>query len=90
MLSLVREDKITEVRFQLQLELLLLEEYVDELDAIINGPAAFGHQILRLSDRDGEFFQDVMDKPPKPNESLIELFKEFASSKKDKNSRTGV
>ena len=85
MLSLVRTKKIAEIRFEWLLELLLLEKCVDELDAIINGPAAFGHHILRLSRRDEEFFQDVMDNPPKPNESLIQLFKEFGSSKKDKN-----
>ena len=71
----------TETRIKWLTYLFLLEEYVAELDAIVNGPAAFGNPVLSLSERDWEFFMSVMLDPPEPNEALIKLFQDYGSSK---------
>ncbi len=70
----------TETRVKWLTYLFLLEEYVAELDAIINGPAAFGNPVLSLSDRDWEFLLDMMLNPPEPSEGLIALVKECRDS----------
>lgn len=70
----------TETRVKWLTYLFLLEEYVAELDAIVNGPAAFGNPVLSLSDRDWEFLLDMMLNPPEPSEGLIALVKECRDS----------
>jgi uncharacterized protein (DUF1778 family) len=66
----------TETKIKWLTYLFLLEEYVAELDAIVNGPAAFGNPILYLSEREWESFLDTMLNPPEPSEGLIALIKE--------------
>ena len=70
----------TETKVKWLTYLFLLEEYVAELDAIVNGPAAFGNPVLSLSDRDWEFLLDMMLNPPEPSEGLIALVKECRDS----------
>lgn len=70
----------TETRVKWLTYLFLLEEYAAELDAIVNGPAAFGNPVLSLSDRDWEFLLDMMLNPPEPSEGLIALVKECRDS----------
>ena len=82
MRSLVKKNTSTEIRAKWLTELFLLQEYIDEWDAIINGPDAFGNKPLRLSARDWELLTDTMVNPPEPNEALIALFREYGSSNK--------
>ena len=74
-------EKSSETKLKFLAFLLILEEYVAELDAIINGPAAYGHKPLVLSQRDWEYFMSIMLDQPPPNEALISAFKKYGSSK---------
>jgi hypothetical protein len=83
--SLVCTEKSTETRVKWLACLHLLQEYLDELDATINGPAAYNNEPLVLSERDSMFFLSVMENPPEPNQALISLFREYGSSKESSN-----
>lgn len=72
----------TETRIKWLACLFLLEEYVAELDAIVNGPAAYSSTPCTVSERDWEILLDTMVNPPEPSEGLIALFSDYYSSKK--------
>ncbi|MFB2923533.1 hypothetical protein [Aerosakkonema funiforme] len=77
MLSLVKAPGSTETKVNWYANLFLLEEFIAEVDAIINGPAAFGNPILQVPESDWEMVIDTMLKPPEPSEGLIALVKEY-------------
>ena len=72
----------TETKIKWLTYLFLLEEYVAELDAIVNGPAAYSSTPSSLSERDWELVLDTMINPPEPSEGLIALFSDYYRSKK--------
>ena len=80
MQTFTKTEGSTETRIKWLTYLFLIEEYVAELDATINGPAAFGNPVLYLSERDWEFFLDMMLNPPEPSLGLIALVKECRGS----------
>lgn len=82
MLSLVKTPGSTETKLNWYAYLFLLEEFIAEANAIINGPAAFGNPILQVSESDWETVIDTMLNPPEPSEGLIALVKECRASQK--------
>lgn len=82
MRSLVKTETSTETRLSWWTYLFVLDEFIAEADATINGPAAFGNPVLHLSERDWEFFLDMRLDPPPPNEALIKLFQDYGNSNK--------
>jgi uncharacterized protein (DUF1778 family) len=87
MRSLVKTQTSTEASTETRLSwwayLFILDEFIAEADATINGPAAFGNPVLKLSVRDWDFLLDMMLDPPPPNEALIKLFQDYGNSNKE-------
>ena len=83
MRSLVKTETCTETRLSWWAYLFVLDEFIAEADATINGPAAFGNPVLKLSERDWDFLLDMMLDPPPPNEALIKLFQDYRNSNKE-------
>ena len=81
MRSLVKTktEASTETRLSWWAYLFILDEFIAEADATINGPAAFGNPVLKLSVRDWDFLLDMMLDPPEPSEGLIALIRECRS-----------
>ncbi len=82
MRSLVKTPGSTETKLKWYAYLFLLEEFIAEADAMIDGPSAFGNPVLRLSEGDWEMVIDTMLNPPEPSESLIALVKECRAFQK--------
>jgi uncharacterized protein (DUF1778 family) len=80
MRSLVKTQTSTEASTEARVKwwtyLFILDEFIAEADATINGPAAFGNPVLKLSVRDWDFLLDMMLDPPEPSEGLIALIRE--------------
>ncbi|MEG4306023.1 type II toxin -antitoxin system TacA 1-like antitoxin [Microcoleus sp. D3_18a_C4] len=83
MRSLVKTETSTETRLSWWAYLFVLDEFIAEADATINGPAALGNPVLKLSERDWDFLLDMMLDPPPPNEALIKLFQDYRNSNKE-------
>jgi uncharacterized protein (DUF1778 family) len=79
--QLVKPVKSTETRLDWWAYLFILDEFIAEADAIINGPAAYCREQPKLSERDWEFVVSLMLDPPEPNEALIALFKDYGRSR---------
>jgi uncharacterized protein (DUF1778 family) len=82
MRSLVKTETSTETRLYWWAYLFVQGEFIAEADATLNGPAAFGNPVLKLSERDWDFLLDLMLDPPPPNEALIKLFQDYGNSNK--------
>ncbi len=77
----VNPVKSTETRLEWWAYLFILDEFIAEADATINGPAAYNNEPLILSERDSLYFLSVMLEPPAPSEGLLSLFKGYSRSK---------
>lgn len=81
MRSLVKTETSTETSTETRLSwwayLFVLDEFIAEADATINGPAAYNNTPPALSDRDQAFLLSVMENPPAPSEGLLALFADY-------------
>ena len=79
MRSLVKTktEASTETRLSWWAYLFILDEFIAEADATINGPAAYNNTPPALSDRDRAYLLSVMENPPAPSEGLLALFADY-------------
>lgn len=82
MQTVVEPLKSTETRLEWWAYMFVLDEFIGEADATINGPAAYNNMPPALSRRDQEFLLSVIENPPEPSEYLIAAFAEYHRSKK--------